>query len=85
MDFLGEGHTCDNVIGYFPLEDIMFGGCLIKEVGAGKGNLAEANPDEWAETVKRVKAKYPNTKIVIPGHGKYGGMELLEYTITLFE
>lgn len=46
VDFLGEGHTCDNVIGYFPLEDIMFGGCLIKEVGAGKGNLAEANPDE---------------------------------------
>lgn len=85
VDFLGEGHTCDNVIGYFPLEDIMFGGCLIKEVGAGKGNLAEANPDEWPETVKRVKAKYPNTKIAVPGHGEYGGMELLDYTITLFE
>jgi metallo-beta-lactamase class B len=85
VEFLGEGHTRDNVIGYFPLEDILFGGCLIKEVGAGKGNLEEANVDEWAETVRKVKTKYSNAKKVIPGHGKPGGIELLDYTITLFE
>jgi len=85
VEFLGEGHTCDNVIGYFPKDNIMFGGCLIKEIGAGKGNLAEANPDAWSETVRRVKAKYPDTKIVIPGHGKHGGVELFDYTIGLFE
>ena len=85
IDFLGEGHTSDNSIGYFPLENIMFGGCLIKEVGAGKGNLEEANVDEWPETVKKVKAKYPQVKRVVPGHGKSGGAELLDYTIHLFE
>ena len=85
VDFLGEGHTCDNVIGYFPSENIMFGGCLIKEIGAGKGNLEEANVEDWAESVKKVKAKYPDTKWVIPGHGKSGGTELFEYTINLFE
>ena len=85
VEFLGEGHTCDNVIGYFPLENIMFGGCLIKEIGSGKGNLAEANTREWAETVKKVKLKYPKTKKVIPGHGKLGGIELLDGTIKLFE
>jgi len=84
-EFLGEGHTCDNIIGYFPKDNIMFGGCLIKEVGAGKGNLAEVNPEVWSETVERVKAKYLNTKIVIPGHGKQGGVELFDYTIGLFE
>lgn len=84
-EFFGEGHTCDNVVGYFPLEAIMFGGCLIKEEGAGKGNLAEANVDEWSETVKKVKIKYPNAKKVIPGHGKLGGIELLDYTISLFD
>lgn len=83
--FLGEGHTCDNVIGYFPSEHVMFGGCLIKETGAGKGNLAEANPGEWAATVRRVQANYPETRLVIPGHGKPGGQELLDYTIHLFE
>ena len=85
IEFLGEGHTCDNIIGYFPLENIMFGGCLVKEIGSGKGNLAEANVEEWAETVKKVKLKYPKTKKVIPGHGKSGGIELLDYTIKLFE
>lgn len=84
VDFLGEGHTCDNVIGYFPLENIMFGGCLIKETGAGKGNLEEANTDEWSETVRRVKTKYPDTKKIIPGHGKSGGKEFFDYTIKLF-
>jgi metallo-beta-lactamase class B len=85
VEFLGEGHTCDNIIGYFPFEDIMFGGCLIKEIGAGKGNLEEANVEEWSETVKRVKKKYPKVKKVVPGHGKLGGIELLDYTISLFE
>ena len=85
VDFLGEGHTCDNVIGYFSLENIMFGGCLIKEFGSGKGNLEEANAEEWSETVTTVKKKYPKAKKIIPGHGKLGGIELLDYTINLFE
>jgi len=84
-EFLGEGHTCDNIIGYFPYEEIMFGGCLIKENGAGKGNLAEANVEEWANTVKKVKMKYPMVKKIMPGHGEIGGAELLDYTIRLFE
>ncbi|MCL2327585.1 MAG: subclass B1 metallo-beta-lactamase [Bacteroidetes bacterium] len=85
IGFFGEGHTCDNVVGYFPLEDIMFGGCLIKEAGAGKGNLAEANVEAWSETVRKVKMKYPKVKKIIVGHGKSGGIELLDYTIKLFE
>jgi len=85
IEFFGEGHTCDNIIGYFPYEEIMFGGCLIKENGSGKGNLAEANVEEWANTVKKVRMKYPKVKKVIPGHGEIGGAELLDYTISLFE
>jgi len=82
--FFGEGHTIDNIIGYFPLEDIMFGGCLIKEIGSGQGNIAEANIEMWSETVRKIKAKYPNVQKVIPGHGKIGGIELLDYTINLY-
>jgi metallo-beta-lactamase class B len=85
IEFFGEGHTCDNTVGYFPLEDVMFGGCLIKEISAGKGNLAEANVDEWSETLRKVKMKFPNVKKVIVGHGESGGVELLDYTIRLFE
>ena len=85
VEFFGEGHTCDNVVGYFPAKNIMFGGCLIKEVGAGKGNIEEANVKEWSATVKKVKEKYPKVKTVIPGHGQTGGSELLDYTINLFK
>ena len=83
--YFGEGHTKDNTIGYFPSENIMFGGCLIKEVGANKGNLDDANLERWSKTVESVKLAYPNAKIVIPGHGKFGNSELLDYTITLFK
>lgn len=27
VKFFGEGHTKDNVVGYFPSENILFGGC----------------------------------------------------------
>ncbi len=83
--FFGEGHTTDNIVSYLPEEKILFGGCLIKEMQAGKGNLADANVDEWPATVRRIKAKYPDIRFVIPGHGKPGGMELLDYTIELFK
>ena len=83
--FLGEGHTKDNVVGYFPSENIMFGGCLIKELNAGKGYLGDANVIDWSGTVQRVKKEYPNVKIVVPGHGEFGNKNLLDYTIELFK
>jgi metallo-beta-lactamase class B len=84
-EFNGEGHTRDNVIGYFPSERAMFGGCLIKELDAKKGNLADANEKDWSATVAKIKAKYPDTQVVIPGHGNVGNSALLDYTIVLFE
>ena len=83
--FLGEGHTRDNVVGYFPDEQVLFGGCLVKEMGAGKGNLEDADTLAWSGTMVNLKTKYPDLKIVIPGHGKTGGAELLDYTAQLFQ
>lgn len=83
--FFGEGHTRDNVVAYFPSENILFGGCLIKENGAGKGNLEDANVAEWSKTVEKVKKEYPDVTLIIPGHGKYGNRDLLDYTINLFK
>ncbi|MCE6988039.1 subclass B1 metallo-beta-lactamase [Dyadobacter sp. CY323] len=84
-EFNGEGHTRDNIIGYFPSERAMFGGCLIKELDATKGNLADANVKDWSATVAKIKTKYPDTQVVIPGHGNVGNSALLDYTIVLFE
>lgn len=85
VKFFGEGHTKDNVIAYIPSEKAMFGGCLLKTLNAGKGYLGDANVAEWSNTVQKIKAEIPNLDIVVPGHGKSGGSELLDYTIQLFE
>jgi metallo-beta-lactamase class B len=84
IKFLGQGHTRDNVVGYFPSEKVLFGGCLIKEIGASKGYLGDANVEEWSATVKRVKRKFPRVKVVVPGHGEAGDSSLLDYTHKLF-
>lgn len=82
--YFGEGHTSDNIIGYIPSENTLFGGCLIKTLGAGKGNLEDANTKEWPNTVAKLKKTYPNVEFVIPGHGEYGTSALLDYTIEMF-
>ncbi len=83
--FYGAGHTEDNIVGYIPEEEILFGGCLIKSMNAGEGYLGDANIYEWSKTVESIKKDLPDLKVVIPGHGNHGGKELLDYTIELFQ
>jgi metallo-beta-lactamase class B len=85
VKFFGEGHTKDNVVGYFAKDNVLFGGCLIKELNAGKGYLGDANVVDWSSTVAKVKKAYPQVKIVVPGHGEPGNKKLLDYTIKLFK
>jgi metallo-beta-lactamase class B len=82
--FHGEGHTKDNVVGYFPSEQVLFGGCLIKELEASTGYLGDANVAAWSGTVEAVKKAYPNVRVVVPGHGQWGDGKLLDHTIGLF-
>lgn len=83
--YLGEGHTSDNIVGYYPAEKVLFGGCLIKSDGASKGNLEDANVNSWSTTVEEVKSGFQEVEVVIPGHGKAGNSDLLDYTIQLFK
>nr|WP_321237313.1 subclass B1 metallo-beta-lactamase [uncultured Psychroserpens sp.] len=82
--YFGEGHTSDNVIGYIQKEQALFGGCLIKSLNSSQGYLGDANTSEWSKSVENIKSTYPKLKFVIPGHGTFGGTELLDYTIQLF-
>ena len=82
--YLGEAHTIDNIVSYIASEKLLFGGCMIKCIGAGKGNLADANVDQWPITVEKVKMKFQNAQKIIPGHGPHGDRTLLDYTIEKF-
>lgn len=83
--YFGPGHTQDNIVGYVPSEGVLFGGCLVKARGAGKGYLDDANVPLWPTTIRKVKEAYPNIKTIIPGHGEHGDISLLDYTIELFQ
>ncbi|MGH1433574.1 MAG: subclass B1 metallo-beta-lactamase [Lewinella sp.] len=80
----GPGHTVDNIVSYLPTEGVLFGGCLIKSLGAGRGNTNDAVVSKWSDTVERVQKKFPEAIHIIPGHGHAGGPELLEFTVELF-
>lgn len=80
----GGGHTKDNIAVYLPSEKVLFAGCMIKEMKAkGPGNLSDADVKSWPETIEKVIKKYKNAQIVVPGHGLWGGPELLEHTLDL--
>lgn len=83
--FLGEAHTSDGIVVWIPGEKILFGGNEIRNYNGWVGNIGDANLSEWAETAKKIKKEYGSAKIVIPGHGNYGGAELIDYTINLFD
>lgn len=80
----GEGHSRDNIVTYIPELKIVFGGCMIKALGSGKGNLSDANVQKWSDSVKRVRKTFAGAKIIIPGHGPPGNRRLLQYTIRMF-
>jgi metallo-beta-lactamase class B len=81
----GPGHSPDNIVSYVPAEKVLFGGCMLKSMNASKGNLADAALDKWSESVGKVKKQFPEAQILVPGHGRQGGPELLDYTKELFE
>lgn len=82
--YLGAAHTRDNIVSYLDDEKVMFGGCMVKEINAGKGFLGDADVTTWSSTIEKVKARFPNVTTIIPGHGAYGGQALFDYTIKMF-
>ncbi len=82
---MGAGHTLDNIVTYLPSEKTLFGGCLVKAKGSGKGNLADADVSAWSGTVSRVRDAFPEVEVIVPGHGECGGLDLLRYTVEMFQ
>ena len=82
----GRGHTIDNIVVWLPESEILFGGCFVRSLGTdGLGYVGEAHIDQWFNSVEKVLLKYPQAKIVVPGHGNAGDIQLLQHTIKLAE
>jgi len=81
VSFHGEGHTIDNLVVWLPKSDLIFGGCLVRSLrGKTLGYTGEASIDQWEGSIDSIISKFPNAKIVVPGHGKHGDSSLLNHT-----
>jgi metallo-beta-lactamase class B len=84
LAYLGGGHTTDNIVAWIPSQKILFGGCLVKSLDAKNlGNTNEADLHNYPKTLKTVLQKYADAKVVVPGHGKPGNLQLVKHTIEL--
>lgn len=82
--FPGAAHSMDNIVVWIPSEKILFPGCICKSADAiNLGNTADGDRAAYPETVKWIIRKFPEAKTVIPGHGRWGGAELLMHTMSL--
>jgi len=84
--FPGPGVTPDNLVVYVPSANILYGGDLVRAAGAKTlGNTSNADLEKWAESLQWIKATYPDTKVVVPGHGQGANITLLDATYSLIK
>lgn len=82
----GEGHSKDNTTVWLPQSKILFGGCFVKSLkDKDLGNLADANIEQWDDSIRKVIDKFPHIQTVVPGHGDWGDKSLLFHTIDLIK
>jgi len=80
----GPAHAPDNVVVWLPEQRVLFGGCAVKSAEATSlGFTGDANLARWPEAIRRVKQRYPEAAVVVPGHGDPGGPALLDRTTGL--
>ena len=82
--YFGGGHSEDNIAVWIPSAKLLFAGCMVKEMAAqNAGNLSDAVPAAWPATLDSLLARFPDARIVVPGHGTPGGPELIRHTQAL--
>lgn len=85
-NYLGKGHTPDNIVIWFKNEKVLYGGCLIKSVQANDlGNLADANITEWEKTIKNIQRKFKKPKFIVTGHQDWKSKKSIKHTLKLIQ
>jgi metallo-beta-lactamase class B len=79
--YLGESHTPDGIVVWFPREKVLYGGCIVKEQ---LGNLTFANVAEYPVTLERLKRLELEIQTIIAGHySPVHGPDLLDKYLEL--
>jgi metallo-beta-lactamase class B len=84
--FPGAAHSKDNIVVWIPSEKILFPGCMVKSLySTDLGNVADGDLKSYPATIDNLIKKFKTAEIVIPGHGKAGGLDLLHHTMDLLQ
>jgi metallo-beta-lactamase class B len=79
--YLGGAHSTDNIVVWVPSERILFAGCMIKSLDSTNfGNITDGDLKAYPITIDKISAKFSMAKYVIPGHGLFGGIDLVSHT-----
>ena len=79
--YFGAAHSLDNIVVWIPSEKILFPGCMVKSLDSNNlGNTADGDLIAYPKTIDALIRKFSKARIVVPGHGQFGGMELLTHT-----
>jgi metallo-beta-lactamase class B VIM len=79
--FPGTAHATDNLMVWVPDHKILFGGCAVRAMSTNSaGNTAHVDAASWLQAIRETGQRYKSDKIIVPGHGESGGVELLAHT-----
>ena len=82
--FVGPGHTIDTIVVWLPDVRILFGGDLVRSAESRSlGFVEEADLEGWPASVEALQQAYGEAALIVPGHGRPGGAELLSHTLEL--
>jgi metallo-beta-lactamase class B len=80
----GPAHTLDNIVVWIPSEKILFAGCMVRSLDSKSlGHTSDGDLKAYPITIEKLLHKFQNAKIVIPGHGSFGGFDLIKHTLEL--
>ena len=81
--YLGPSHTPDGIFVYFPEEQVLYGGCILKEQ---LGNLAFADVEEYPKTLRKLLDRKLKIRTIVAGHwSPIHGPDLIERYMGLLE
>jgi glyoxylase-like metal-dependent hydrolase (beta-lactamase superfamily II) len=82
----GPAHTADNTVLYVKDCKLLYGACMVRALTAtNPGGLESADLCRWPQSLQNLATRYKNARIVVPGHGDPGGLNLLAHTAKLVE
>lgn len=83
----GAGHAPDNIVAWLPGRRLLFAGCLVKSANADHiGYTGDADLAAWPATLDEVRARYPDVRLMVPGHGAPGAAEpMYDNTLQLIQ